>query len=113
MILPGTVTDVPAKAQCERHEGNARLLCYDSSTLGGLAGSPVVSLPSGEVVGIGNSRIYLVGKWAVPTWQLLRDPRVRALGLAVPPDTPLPDDPWANAWAEPNTSPAKSSLPCE
>jgi hypothetical protein len=54
-------------------------LRYDSSTLAGLSGSPVVSLDTGEVLGIGTMRIYLEGCWAVPAWELLADPRVRGL----------------------------------
>jgi hypothetical protein len=31
------------------------------------------------VLGIGTMRIYLKGNWAVPAWELLADPQVRAL----------------------------------
>jgi Trypsin-like peptidase domain len=56
----------------------ARLM-YDTNTLAGVSGSPIVSLGTGEVLGVGTMRIYLKGNWAVPAWELLADPHVLEL----------------------------------
>ena len=45
------------------------------------------------------ARVYLKANYAVPAWEMARDPRVRDLGVAVAAGAPPPDDPWAEAWA--------------
>ena len=70
---------MPGKATGLDDERPGARLRYDTSTLAGVSGSPIVSLDTGEVLGIGTMRIYLEGSWAVPAWELLADPRVREL----------------------------------
>jgi hypothetical protein len=93
-ILPGTVTAAPPRRQSELKKDAERgdMLAYDTNTLGG-TGGPVVSLDTGYLLGFGVIRLYLVGNWAVPMWEVIRDRRVRELGIAVPPDAPPPDLP--------------------
>jgi hypothetical protein len=64
--------------QLDDESPGARLM-YDTNTLAGVSGSPIVSLGTGEVLGIGTRRIYLTGNWAVPAWELRADPHVREL----------------------------------
>lgn len=73
-------------------------LTHDCSTLGGNSGSAVVDLATGYVVGLHFGGRYLVANFAVPTWELARDARLRDLGLNFmqPLDTALPA--WLDAW---------------
>jgi hypothetical protein len=64
--------------QLDDESPGARLM-YDTNTLAGVSGSPIVSLGTGEALGIGTRRIYLTGNWAVPAWELRADPHVREL----------------------------------
>lgn len=102
-ILPGLVTSAPRMKKTWPSPKDALLfllpkdmLAYDSNTLGGIGG-PVVSLETGEMLGYGTSRQYLKGNWAVPMWEVIRDKRVRDLGIAVPADAPKPDMPQAKS----------------
>lgn len=62
--------------------GNAvEALTHDCSTLGGNSGSAVVDVETGEVLGLHFAGIYLKNNYAVPAWQLARDPRVVDLGV--------------------------------
>lgn len=54
---------------------------HDCSTLGGNSGSPVFDLETHEVVGLHFGGRYLVGNNAVPLWQLVNDPLLRAAGI--------------------------------
>jgi endonuclease G, mitochondrial len=49
---------------------------HDSSTLGGNSGSAVFDLATGHVVGLHFAGIYLKANYAVPTYELARDPRL-------------------------------------
>jgi len=55
---------------------------HDSSTLGGSSGSPVVTI-DGKVVGVHFHGRLNDMNWAIPTAELVRDPRVTATGLLV------------------------------
>ena len=54
---------------------------HDASTLGGNSGSTVIDVKSGEVVGLHFGGIYLKANYAVPTYELARDPRVVDAGV--------------------------------
>jgi endonuclease G, mitochondrial len=54
---------------------------HDSSTLGGNSGSAVLNVATGEVVALHFAGLYLKANYAVPTYELARDPRVVEAGL--------------------------------
>lgn len=95
-VLPGKVTNAPKKMRGEPKGAVDRkqLLGYDTNTLGG-SGGPVISLDTGHLLGYSIIRLYLVGNWAVPMWEVVRDRRVRGFGITVPPNAPPPDLPKA------------------
>jgi len=97
---PGTLRARVAEVPSYSHVVEA--LAHDCSTLGGNSGSPVFDLATGDVIGLHFAGAYLEDNWAVPSWQLARDPRLVDLGLfeEAAAGTPAPDDPWAGAWAE-------------
>lgn len=75
-------------------------LTHDASTLGGNSGSAVVDAASGIVLGIHFAGLYLDANFAVPAWELYRDPRVRALSLhwSSPPSPPAARPEVDRAW---------------
>jgi endonuclease G, mitochondrial len=54
---------------------------HDASTLGGNSGSAVVDVATGQVVGLHFRGRYLVANYAVPMYELARDPRVVDAGV--------------------------------
>lgn len=96
-VMPGRVVDATSAVS---FAPEVPALEFDATTLGGVSGSPVVSLASGEVLGVGFARAYLKGNWAVPSWELVRDRRIRELGVVVGDGAQPPDDPWAQAWEQ-------------
>ena len=54
---------------------------HDASTLGGNSGSAVVEIATGQVVGLHFAGLYLDANFAVPTFELARDPRVVDTGV--------------------------------
>jgi pimeloyl-ACP methyl ester carboxylesterase/V8-like Glu-specific endopeptidase len=81
-------------------------MSHDSSTLGGNSGSAVVDLETQQVMALHFSGNYLKANYAVPIWELARDPRIVDAGVNfVPASTaPLPRTPegggpvWLSAW---------------
>ena len=81
-------------------------ISHDSSTLGGNSGSAVIDLVTQQVLGLHFSGTYLKANYAVPVWELARDPRVVDAGVnfAPAPAAALPRTPeaggpvWLNAW---------------
>jgi len=75
-------------------------LTHDSSTLGGNSGSALLDVRTGQVVGLHFAGVYLDANFAVPAYELARDPRVVDAGVAfagrVPPTGDY-DDAWARA----------------
>jgi hypothetical protein len=69
-------------------------IAHDCSTLGGSAGAPLLDLDTGIVLGIHVAGQYLKENFAVPVWELARDPRVRKHGVQFE----LP--PWYSRWSE-------------
>lgn len=79
------------------HHVNA--VTHDSSTLGGNSGSAVVLADTGDVVALHFAGRYLEANYAVPTYELARDPRVAALVNFI--GTRAPEDPAvARIWRE-------------
>ena len=56
-------------------------ITHDSSTLGGNSGSAVIEIATGQVVGLHFAGLYLDANFAVPTFELARDPRVVSAGV--------------------------------
>lgn len=86
---------------------------HDSSTLGGNSGSAVISVETGQVVGLHFGGTYLVANYAVPVSDLSRDARLVDAGLAFAgPPSPIAG-PWGRYWdaVEPRESPAPTSPP--
>lgn len=75
-------------------------LAHDSSTLGGNSGSAVVRVDHGDVVGLHFAGKYRVANYAVPMFELARDPRVVDAGVNFAAGGPGQDDPWAEAWRQ-------------
>lgn len=70
---------------------------HDCSTLGGNSGSAVVDVGSGHVVGLHFSGDYLAANYAVPAYELARDPRVVAAGVRFSAPVPPTAD-WDRYW---------------
>ena len=70
---------------------------HDSSTLGGNSGSAIISVHTGEVVGLHFAGLYLKANYAVPTYELARDSRVVDLGLKFARTIPSTSA-WDSAW---------------
>lgn len=74
---------------------------HDASTLGGNSGSCVLDVQTGEVVALHFAGRYKVANYAVPIYELSRDPRVDALRLEFGEDATsnLEDpNPWQSFW---------------
>lgn len=56
-------------------------LAHDCTTLGGNSGSAVIDVDTGKVVGIHFAGQRLIANYAVPTWALASDQRVRNSGV--------------------------------
>lgn len=91
--LLGGLVDFPSSTP----DATPRVLEHDASTLGGNSGSVVIDLRTGLVVGMhfAGSRYYV--NYAVPTFELAREPRARAAGLRFQPPAEPPGPP--PAWA--------------
>ncbi|QEH38889.1 DNA/RNA non-specific endonuclease [Aquisphaera giovannonii] len=79
-------------------ENTVSAITHDSSTLGGNSGSAVIDVRTGQVVGLHFAGLYLKANYAVPAYELARDPRVVDAGLnfdgKLPPSTDT-DAAWA------------------
>lgn len=87
---------------------NVPATTHDASTLGGNSGSAVIDPASGCVIGLHFAGVYLDANFAVPTFELARDPRVVDAGLnferPAQPETRIWDDWWARADADESAS---------
>ncbi len=98
-LMPGRLMD--------RHEtlaanpaGGERVvpaIGHDASTLAGNSGSAVIDVETGETLGVHFKGYALDANFAVPAWELARDPRVRDLGVAFAAGAPEPPDPAVEA----------------
>ena len=81
-----------------RSFGNEVLaLTHDSSTLGGNSGSAVIDVTTGDVLALHFGGQYLRANYGVPTYELARDPRVVASGVAFRGSVAATDQ-WDEAW---------------
>jgi hypothetical protein len=90
-LLPGKTL---SSSQVNSFGRDVDCLCHDASTLGGTTGAPLIDLRTGRVVGIHFAGVYQRRNYAVPCWELLKDPIVRKL-------MGFNDPPWMDLW---NTS---------
>ena len=75
--------------------GGTSALQHDCSTMGGSGGAPLLDLESGLVLGIHYAGHYFQGNYAIPSWELARDSRVRRHGVIF-----SDDPPWTRQWIE-------------
>ncbi|MEY9419440.1 hypothetical protein ABIF69_005882 [Bradyrhizobium japonicum] len=71
-LMPGTVvggTEMSTSAGTE-----VPALIHDASCISGTSGAPVIQLSTGHVVGIHYAGLFLQKNFAVPAWELARDP---------------------------------------
>lgn len=106
---------VRVREDIQSFETRVSALTHDSSTLGGNSGSALVDLGTGHVVGLHFAGIYLKSNYAVPAYELARDPRVVAAGVtfsgSVPPTSDF-DAAWRRAeGAAPAPRPAQAPTP--
>lgn len=81
-----------------RSFGNEVLaLTHDSSTLGGNSGSAVIDVTTGDVLALHFGGQYLKANYGVPAYELARDPRVVASGVAFRGSVAATDQ-WDEAW---------------
>lgn len=81
-------------------------ITHDASTLGGNSGSAVIDFETKQVLALHFAGAYLEANYAVPLWELARDPRVVDLGLnfspSPPNDQPRTSDAggpiWLDSW---------------
>ena len=67
--------------QVESYGREVLAVAHDCSTLGGNSGSALIDVGNAKVVGIHFAGITHKANYAVPTWQLLTEPRIKALKL--------------------------------
>lgn len=72
-LQPGRVRP---RAKIQSFETLVNAMTHDASTLGGNSGSAVIEVATGEVVSLHFGGIYLKANYAVPMYELARDPRV-------------------------------------
>ena len=90
------VGKVRSSSQVRSFDHIVKVLVHDASTLGGNAGSPVIDLATGDVLGLHFAGEYLKGNYAVPMFELARDPRVAPL-LNFAGSLPFTNE-WESAW---------------
>ena len=78
---------------------NVSAVTHDSSTLGGNSGSVVLHAQTGAAVALHFAGIYLEANYAVPTYELARDPHVRAAGVNFDGSFDVEDPLVKQAWA--------------
>ena len=73
-LMPGRVCGYETVDSWGR---DVRCITHDASTLGGTGGAPLIDVATGSVVGVNFAGRYLVANYAVPSWELMRDSKVR------------------------------------
>jgi len=77
-LLPGYTMGY---RQIDSYGHTVEALAHDCSTLGGNSGSAVIDPASGCVLGLHFAGVELEANFAVPAWELARDPRVVDAGV--------------------------------
>jgi hypothetical protein len=95
-VMPGNVTS--ASATVKTAEDDVPALAHDASCTSGTSGAPVIQLSTGQVVGVHFAGSYLERNFAVPAWELARDPFLQLSGLQFVGSAPTP--PWLPRWKQ-------------
>jgi hypothetical protein len=69
-LMPGKVTGIG-----QWGNENSVVLTHDATTTGGTGGGPLIDIATGSVLGVAMGGQYLVGNYAVPAWEIGRDPQ--------------------------------------
>ena len=72
-LQPGVVR---VRAQVQSFANQVNAMTHDASTLGGNSGSAIIDVDTGEVVALHFAGEYLKANYAIPMFELARDPRV-------------------------------------
>ena len=97
-MQPGLYTE---QLNVMSYDNKVRAIGHDASTLGGNSGSAVIDLETGLVVGLHFAGIPEKSNFAVPTYELARDPFVTRAGIEFSGSKPTPFiNPWAAQWAK-------------
>ena len=79
--------------------GMDEAMAHDASTLGGNSGSAVIDIDEGAVVALHFAGHYLLRNYAVPMFELARDPKVtKGAGLEFDGDVPSDRPSWLSRW---------------
>lgn len=79
-------------------QNKVEALGHDCSTLGGNSGSALVDLETGHVLALHFSGVQFLANYAVPAWQLARDPHMVAAGVTFSAPAPDQEPEWLTAW---------------
>jgi hypothetical protein len=93
-VMPGRVTS--ASATVKTGEDEVPALAHDASCTSGTSGAPVIQLSTGQVVGVHFAGAYLERNFAVPAWELARDPFLQVSELQFVGSVLTP--PWLSRW---------------
>lgn len=105
-LQPGNIR---ARERIQSFSNTVNALTHDASTLGGNSGSAVIDVGSGKVIALHFGGVYLKANYAVPMYELARDPRVS--GLLNFDGVLAPTNDWTAAWQRVEASEATSSRP--
>ncbi|MEL6178212.1 MAG: trypsin-like peptidase domain-containing protein [Myxococcota bacterium] len=96
-LQPGTPLGYRAIAS---YQHRVMALAVDSSTLAINSGAAVVDPDTGRMMGLQFLNVYLEANYAIPTWELARDPQLRDWNLIFEPPAPTEDAPpqWVMLW---------------
>jgi hypothetical protein len=92
-VMPGMVIDRSASTGTE-----VPALIHDASCVSGTSGAPVIQLSTGRVVGVHYAGWFLQKNFAVPAWELARDPFLQLIGLRFHGAEVSP--PWLPLWKD-------------
>jgi V8-like Glu-specific endopeptidase len=97
-LQPGMLMET---REIQSYDDRVIAVTHDASTLGGNSGSIVAEVESGHVMGLHFAGVYLDANYAVPAWELARDPRIIDAGVtfATPPARQA-TAPWEHRWLE-------------
>jgi endonuclease G len=101
-LMPGRLMDRHRTTASSPAGGEREVAAvgHDASTLAGNSGSAVIDVETGTTLGVHVKGLALDANFAVPAWELARDPRLHDLGITFAAGAPEPADPEVEAaWA--------------
>ncbi len=99
------------QAQYTTADGMFEVFTHDSSTLGGNSGSAVIDPATGNVVALHFAGEYAENNYAVPSFELARDGRVRDAGVSFSAGSAEVPNPWQAAWDAVESPPPDVAAP--